>query len=471
MKKLYFIIPLIIILIFAGVFLFSYYGETSTDVLVIGAGAAGMSAAIEAHDNGADVILVEKMPTVGGNTAKAYDGINGAYTSVQKEKNIPDSEEIFLNDGIDAGHGENITCLLTTLVENSAENIEWLKNMGIDLSDVVLLAGHTFPRTHRPSGDERVGLSISNGLENQVLSRNIDLRLETKAIDLILGSDNKSVVGATIETAEGKIVDIKANKVIIATGGFGGSQQVFVAYNKSLVGYETTNQPGATGDFIYLTKGLDVDYINMSYIQIHPTVEPDYGVHISEALRGNGGILINESGKRFVDELDYKGHLSKKLIELPSKTAYLVFDESVRKSTSEVESYIDDKIVYSANSIESLAEMLFIEPGVLEQTITDYNNSVSIGFDSEFLRVNLDHPIDGNNLYAIKVWPGVYYCIGGLLINENAQVLSKDNVPIDGLYAAGEATGGIHGEDRLSGNSLAGAVAFGRIAGKHAALN
>jgi fumarate reductase flavoprotein subunit len=471
MKKLIIIIAICIVLSLSFIFINPFFNDTKTDVLVIGAGAAGMSAAIEAKDNGADVILVEKMPTVGGNTAKADDGINGSYTSIQELKNISDSKDIYLEDALIAGHDKNNRRLLETLVDNSAENITWLSDMGIDLTDLVLLAGHSYPRTHRPSGDERVGFLIANGLKNQVLSRGIDLWLETKAVDLLYDESGKNVFGATVETAEGKIINIKAKKTIIATGGFGGSQQVFVSYNESLIGYETTNQPGATGDFIYLTQNLDVEYINMSYIQIHPTVEPDYGVHISEAVRGNGGILIDETGKRFVNELELKDSLSKKLIALPSKTAYLFFDDKVRNSTKEVESYIADKIVFSANSIEGLAAQLFVDADILKNTINDYNNAVKVNFDSEFHRQNLDNAIEGRNYYAIKVWPGVYYCIGGLPVNENAQVLSKDNTPIQGLYAAGEATGGIHGEDRLGGNSLAGAVAFGRIAGKHAALN
>jgi len=469
MKKIVLIISILIVLSIVAFIVYPTFEESKTDVLIIGAGAAGMSAAIEASDNGANVILIEKMPTVGGNTAKALDGINGSYTSVQELKNVPDSEGAYLEDALSAGHDKNDMDLIATLVENSSGNIDWLTSLGVDLSDLVLLGGHTYPRTHRPSGDERVGTAITDALENQILSRGIDLRKETKAISLILDKEGKTVIGATVENPEGKIIDIKAKSVIIATGGFGGSQQVFVEYNESLIGYETTNQPGATGDFIHLTQALNVEYIDMSFIQIHPTVEPDYGVHISEAVRGNGGILIDESGHRFVNELELKDSLSETLVVLQSKTAYLLFDDKVRQSTKEVESYIDDRIVYTASSIESLSGQLKIDPIILNQTIENYNTAYENGYDAEFGRTNLDHPLSGDNFYAIKVWPGVYYCIGGLPINEYAQVIGNDDAPIEGLYAAGEATGGIHGEDRLGGNSLAGAVAFGRIAGKHAA--
>jgi len=434
-----------------------------TDIVIIGSGASGMSAAIEANANGSDVVLLEKMPIVGGNTLKATAGLNGILEENQHEY------EMFIDDILESAYYTNNELLVELLAYKSTDTLNWLMDLGCDLSDEGILAGHSKARTYRPEGGEPVGSEIVTTLYNTIRDENIDIRLENTAIEIL--QKKGKVHGVVVVDREGKLYTIYCDKIIIATGGFGGSEEEYVYYNKALKGFKTTNQPGANGDFITLTENLDVKLIDMNYIQTHPTVEPDYGVLITEAIRGNGGILVNNSGKRFTDEMNFRDILSSKMLAQKDKEVYLIFDENIRESLNAIDYYISMGLVVTSESNGGLAEMLEIDPTVFASTIERYNKAVSSGIDIDFDRENLPMQIKTNPYYAIKVWPGVHYCMGGIMINEKSQVLATDGNVIDGLYASGECTGGIHGQNRLGGNSLLDALTFGRIAGYEASIN
>lgn len=454
------ILPLALILVVFISFLLIRKPTESADVVVIGSGASGMSAALEAESKGYQVILLEKMPYVGGNTLRATAGINGLRPDEEGSK---DSVEQFEEDMLASGHFNNNPQMVKILVENSQQAIEWLEGKGVDLSDVGILAGHHYPRTYRPSGGKPVGNEIVHKLEAAVLASTIDLRLENKAYEIL--SDGQGVKGVYAENKYGKQYLIKTPNVIIATGGFGGSPETFVYYNQKLKGYATTNSPSATGDFIDLVKGLNVKLVDLDYIQTHPTVSPEYGVLITEALRGNGGILINNSGKRFANELENRDILSEDILKQAGKEVYLVFNEAIRDSLDATNHYVDMKILLQGDSLEDLSAQMRIDQSDLKTTIETYNAYVDAGLDTDFGRQDLKVKLLDGPFYAVKVMPAVHYCMGGILIDEDARVLDINEQPIVGLYASGEATGGIHGMNRLGGNSLLDAVVFGRIAG------
>ena len=437
----------------------------TADVIVIGAGASGMSAAIEANNLGKSVILLEKMPYVGGNTARATAGINIVGSPFQKLKGIEDSKDLFVSDVLVSGHSENNLIMVEKLADESASALDWLIDMGADLSDIGILAGHSVARTHRPSGGEPVGSEIVSILKKTIDGLDIDLRLETKAIEIITDTDG-SVEGVKVIDRTGRSYTIHTENVIIATGGFGGSPEQYVYYNQKLKGYKTTNSPSATGDFINLVAPLKVKLVDMSYIQTHPTVSYEYGMLITEALRGNGGILVNNKGKRFADELENRDLLSEDILMQPDQEVYLVFNEAIKKSLAATNDYINMAIVDASDTIEGLAESIRVDRQSLEQTIMDYNSYVNEGVDLDFDRKSLERKLEEGPYYAIQVLPGVHYCMGGILIDERARVIDESGQPIIGLYASGEATGGIHGLNRLGGNSLLDAVVFGRIAGR-----
>ena len=205
---------------------------------------------------------------------------------------------VFFEDVMASGHYENDPEMVKTMIEASGDALKWLTSIGADLSDVGILAGHSAARTYRPSGGQSVGGEIVRKLETYLATTSIDLRLENKATEILCDAGG-AVCGVTVEDGYGRTYEIRTSSVVIATGGFGGSAEVFVRYNPNLKGYATTNTPGATGDFIELAEGVGAKLVNLEAIQTHPTVSTDYGVLITEALRGNGGILVNNQGAPF----------------------------------------------------------------------------------------------------------------------------------------------------------------------------
>lgn len=460
------IIGILILLLFvAGLIYNNTRLLDSADVIIIGAGASGMSAAIEASNTGNKVILLEKMPYVGGNTSRATAGINIVGSPYQALEGKKDSKELFVSDVLVSGHSENNLIMVEKLADESASALSWLTDMGADLSDVGILAGHSIARTHRPSGGQPVGSEIVRVLKETIEALNIDLRLETKATEILTDASG-SVIGVKVIDRTGRTYTIKSDHVIIATGGFGGSPEQYVYYNQKLKGYKTTNSPSATGDFVGLVKDLNVQLVDMSYIQTHPTVSYEYGMLITEALRGNGGILINNKGMRFSDELENRDLLSEDILAQPNQEVYLIFNEAIKSSLAASTDYINMAIVRSSESLEGLAGVIRVDHTRLIETIETYNRYVVDGQDLDFGRKSLERQLAEGPYYAIQVIPGVHYCMGGILIDEKARAIDGNGAPIPGLYASGEATGGIHALNRLGGNSLLDAVVFGRIAGR-----
>ena len=452
----------IVFAIFGGIVMFLERPER-TDVVVIGAGASGISAAIEAKQAGLSVVLLEKMPRIGGNSSRATGGMNGVNSQLQIEEGIIDSEKSYLADTLEAGHYQNDRYLAEILVEKSGQALDWLIGFGADLTDLGRLAGHQMDRTHRPSGGAPVGSEVVRVLGDQLVRLEINLRVENKVIELLY--EDNQVTGVLVRNEEGREYEIMAHAVVIASGGFGGSSERFVFYNPDLKGFKTTNHAGATGDYIDLVADLPIDLIDMEKIQAHPTVEPHFGILITEAIRGNGGILINVEGNRFTDEMAFRDILSDEMRQQPQGQNFLIFDESIRKGLSAADAYINMHLAKEAQTIDEMAQKLGLDTAVLTRSIERYNGFVAGGSDDDFGRRDLPVQLRAP-FYAILVEPGVHYCMGGLPINENAQVLDRDGNPISGLFACGEATGGIHGNNRLGGNSMTDSIVFGRIAGQ-----
>lgn len=442
-----------------------------TDVIVIGAGGGGLSAAIEAHDAGANVIIVEKMPFVGGNTARATGGINAAGTAFQKEAGIEDTVEVHFADTMKGGEELNDPELVKFMTENAAPAIAWLTDLGADLSDVGSLGGASFKRAHRPTGGAPVGDHLVNVLFQNTTSRNITTMLNTEATEVIYENDKVTGIKA-IETVNGEKVNytIKADAVIIASGGFGNNPELYTQYQPQLDGFISTNQPGATGDGIILAEALGADLTDIEQIQIHPTVHTETAALITEAVRGNGAILVNAKGERFTDEMSTRDKVSAAILEQEGGSAYLVFDQTVRESLKAIEKYVAQGLTVEGETPEALASALNMDGTTLKTTIDTWNKAVESGTDSAFNRsAGMEIPFTKAPYYAIPMAPGVHHTMGGIKINTDAQVINKEGNPINGLFAAGEVTGGVHGAERLGGNALADIIVFGREAGTNAA--
>jgi len=439
-----------------------------TDVVVIGSGGAGLSAAVAARDDGARVIVLEKEPVPGGNTKLAAGGMNAAETKSQQKLGIVDHRQSMIDDTMKGGHNINDPALVAVLANQSAASIEWLTSLGADMTDVGRMGGASVDRSHRPSGGAGVGAHVAQVLWDGAVSRGAQIRFNSRVVRL-LQNDSGGVAGVLVQGAHTGYYTIKATAVVLATGGFARNNPLVASLDQNLEGFENTNQPGATGDGLEVARLAGAATRDLEYIQAHPTYSPVGGVLVTEAVRGNGAILVNRSGLRFVNEITTRDKAAAAILGQDGGRAYLVFDDSVRRSLSKIESFVHLQIVIEAPSIEALAEKIEVPPVALAQTLETYNGFVESGRDTDFERPDLPRELVTGPFYAIEITPAVHHTMGGVMIDTRTEVLGETGEPIPGLFAAGEATGGVHGSNRLGGNAVSDIITFGRLAGAAAA--
>lgn len=443
--------------------------EYEADVVVIGAGGAGMTAAIQAAQDGeTNVVILEKMPVTGGNTTRSTGGLNAAYTKYQKEQGIEDSVELFVEDTMKGGKNLNDPELVQTLAENSADAVDWVNDIGGDLSVVGQFAGASVKRIHRPSDTSAVGPMLVKTLNAKVAELNIPVFLETKA-EHILVDEKGAVSGVEATGKDGKPFTIKCRAVVLATGGFGANAEMVEKYRSDLKGFCTTNHSGATGDGIVMAEELKAGLVDIDQIQTHPTVNPKTTTMYTEGVRGNGAILVNKEGKRFVNELETRDVVSEAILAQTDKQCYMIFDQAVRDSLKAIENYIKAGIVTEADTPEALGEAIGIDGTTLAETLKQYGEYQVSGTDAEFGRESMEQPLNQPKYYACLCAPAVHHTMGGVKINTQTQVIKEDETVIPGLFAAGEVVGGVHGANRLGGNAVTDIVVFGRISGSAAA--
>lgn len=454
-------------LLAAMTFAASYGAENiTTDVVVVGGGGAGLSAAIAAKEKGANVVLVEKMLMLGGNTNYATAGINAANTKLQKKLGIEDNAELFYNDTMKGGKNVNNPELVKKLTADSANIIDWLTERGADLSEVVFTGGQSAKRTHRPAGGQAVGPVIVDALAETAEKDGIDVRTESEVTKLIKTGDK--VTGVEVKH-KGETYNITAKAVVMATGGFGANAKMVAEYKPSLEGFGSTNSPAITGEGIKMVKAVGGDLVDMTEIQTHPTVVHKKTAMITEAVRGEGAILVNREGKRFVSELETRDVVSKAELEQTGKSAFLVFDQEVREKLGAINGYVRKGFTVEGATVEELAKKIGVDAKGLVDTMAKYNGYVKAGEDKDFGKTALPRELLKAPFYAIEVSPAVHHTMGGVRINTNAEVLTADGKVIPGLFAAGEITGGVHGANRIGGNAVTDITVYGKTAGENAA--
>ena len=494
--------------------------EETVDVVVVGAGGAGMTAAITATDAGKKVIVVESQPIAGGNSVRSTGGMNAAKTPYQDknefkeaagvEKTLAtaaekfadnetitalaatvksqwdayqanpqgyfDSVELMELDTMIGGKGKNNPELVKALAENSADAIEWLASIGAEVKNVGAFGGASVKRIHRPVNADgkvtAVGAYIVPILEKNLQDRNVQFLFDTTANEIIM-KDGKAV-GIKATGKDGHKVTINAKSVVIATGGFGANAEMVEKYKPELKGFATTNAEGAQGQGIDMATAAGAATVDMDQIQIHPTVhiEEDGNAHlITEGLRGDGAILVNAEGKRFYDEVSTRDKVSAAIIEQTDKSAWLVVDQAMVDKSAVIAGYIKSGYTVTGATYEELAKAMGVDEATFTSTMNTWNQAVEAKSDAEFGRTSFANPLTTAPYYAIKITPAVHHTMGGIVINPKAEVLNEKGEAISGLYAAGEVTGGVHGANRLGGNAVADFVVFGRISGQSAADN
>ena len=493
-------------------------GETvsyDADVVVIGAGGAGMTAAMTAADAGQKVVILESQAMVGGNSARATGGMNAAKTVYQDENEFDqaagvektlataaekyadnetitalaktvseqwaayqanptgyfDSVELMELDTMVGGKGINDPELVKTLCEGTADAIDWLDENGITLH-VSSFGGASVKRIHRPVNEEgkvvSVGAYMIPLLQENCEKRGIDIVLNT-TVDTILTDANGAAVGVSGTDKDGNTVVVNAKSVILATGGFGANLDMVTQYKPELAGFMTTNAAGAQGQGIEMATAIGAGTVDMDQIQIHPTVEANTAALITEGLRGDGAILVNANGERFIDEVGTRDVVSAAEIAQPGSYSWLIVDQAMVDASSVIQGYIKKGYTKTGATYEELAKELDVDPATFANTMETWNGYVEAKNDPDFGRTSFANPLNNGPYYAIKVTAGVHHTMGGVTINSATEVLKEDGTVIPGLFAAGEVTGGVHGANRLGGTAVADFVVFGRIAGESAA--
>lgn len=440
----------------------------SFDVVVIGAGGAGMTAALSANDAGANVIVLEKMAVAGGNTCFAEGGMNACGTKVQAEAGIEDSVELFAADTYKGGHDLGNKELIEYLCAHSNEAVERLAERGMFLTKLSTSGGASVPRIHRPEDGSAVGKYLVKHLCERCQERGIDV-VTHMTVQEILVEDGRIAGVRALDDRSGLVTEYRAPAVIVAAGGFGANHEMLAQYRPELLHAVTTNQPGAQGEGIALAQATGADVVDIEQIQVHPTVEQSTSILLSEGIRGDGAVLVNSEGARFTDELLTRDVVSAAEWEQPGGWAYAVFDRKVYDENKSIKEKFEKKnLALVADSLEALGAQMETDTTAFIATMDAYNSAIASGADDPQGRWKSRYPIDEPPFYAIKVAPGIHHTMGGLRIDAEAHVLDATGERIAGLFAAGEVTSGIHGGNRLGGNAICDINVFGHRAAESA---
>lgn len=405
----------------------------SFDVVVIGSGGAGLSAGIMAKEAGA----------------------------------TNDSPEIFFQDTMKGGHNLNNPALLKVFTENAKYSEEWLLDLGADFCfRKGRGGGQSVARSHGPCDGSPVGPEVLRVLLKKADSIGLDIRKQNQVVDI--GMKDGKISSVKVKTPKG-VETLDAKAVVLATGGFGANLDMVTKYRPELKGFSTTNHPGAQGEGLELAAKLGAGFTDIEQIQIHPTVVKKDGHLISESMRSRGGILLNHDGNRFCNELLTRDVVSQHVLAQKGGEAFLVYDQSIFDSNKLSRGYYEHGYSVKGDTLEDLAKKLDMPVENVKKTFEAYWEAHKTGVDKAFGRPEMVIALDKGPWYAAKITPGIHHTMGGVTIDPETHVLTKDGKVIQGLFAAGEVTGGVHGGNRIGGNAVTDIVTFGRIAGTNAA--
>ncbi|KAE8421904.1 fumarate reductase Osm1 [Aspergillus pseudocaelatus] len=455
-------------------------------VIVVGGGLSGLSAAHTVYLNGGNVLVLDKQAFFGGNSTKATSGINGALTRTQVDLGIQDSVKTFYEDTLKSARDKARPELIKVLTYKSAAAVEWLMDVfNLDLTLVSRLGGHSQPRTHRGHDAKFPGMAITYALMQRLeeLTEKEPERVQIvkKARVISVNKTGNTVTGVTYEydgethTADGI--------VILATGGYAadfGDGSLLKQHRPDTFGLSSTNGTHATGDGQKMLMEIGANGIDMDKVQVHPTglVDPKdptakFKFLAAEALRGEGGLLLNSDGQRFSDELGHRDYVSGQMWKEKEKGKWpirLVLNSKASNVLDFHTRHYSGRGLMKKISGKELAKEIGCGEAALQKTFQEYN-AIADGKQKDPWGKRFFHnmPFDINDTFHVALMePVLHFTMGGIEINEHAEVLNSEKQPFEGLYACGELAGGVHGANRLGGSSLLGCVVYGRVAGDSA---
>jgi flavocytochrome c len=459
--------------------------DAVVDVLVVGTGFAGLAAAIEARDAKADVLVIEKMPVPGGNSAINGGDFAAAGTKMQKDLGIEDSPELMLRDMLRSGGYLNHPELARMVAEQSASALEWAQvYVGAQFDRVNFHGGHSVKRAHQTVQRSGSGLVTRQLEKARALGARIELR--TKLVRLVADGSGR-VVGAEVrrgyrfpDDASGTRAFVKARKgVVLASGGFSQDVALRQMYDPRLTDqFTSTNHPGATGEAIMAACMAGAMDIQMDWIQLGPWTSPDekgfgYVPQFVERVVGYGVMVDPATGKRFFKETGNRKERADAIILLGHPAVIMADTANTMKMVDpgQLKGALENGSLRKFDTLEDLARAYVMPVDAFVEQVKRWNGYVEQKKDPDLDCMIFKDAVPNVTApyYAARLWPRVHHTMGGLAINRDAQVIGFDLKPIRGLYAAGEATGGVHGAVRLGSVAMADCVVFGRIAGRNVA--
>lgn len=467
------------------------WNETK-EFVIIGTGFAGLAAALEAHQGGMksdQILILEKMSFPGGNSVINGGAVAAAGTDMQKAEGIKDSPDLLYADIIKAGGGLAHPELARHIADESVENFYWLRDkIGVKFKAVTYHGGHSVKRSHAVESNSGAGFILP--MLERLKEVGIKPQLRTKVEQLIV-NDKGCVEGVKARTGytfgkeeSGKVVYIRATKgVLLATGGFSQNVKMRMSHDPHLTAaFTSTNQPGATGETIQQAQEIGANTIQMDWIQLGPWTSPDeqgFGVAplFVESAVGYGPMIDPATGKRFVKETGNRKVRADAIVAIGHPC--LIYTSAVNAKANIIGKNMTDELYKHAResgvvkeypTLKAMADDLKIPFDQLKKTNDDFNSYMKAKKDPEFDCMIFDNavPNEEGPFLAVRLWPRVHHCMGGLEINNKAEVLSCRGEPIKGLYAAGEVTGGVHGMVRLGTVAVADCMIFGRTAARTA---
>ena len=449
------------------------------DVVVIGAGGAGFSAAITARNAGANVVLLEKMPAVGGNSLISGAEMNVARNWVQPKLGInDDSPELHAQDTFKGGDGKGDMKVINVMTHQALDAAKWCRDyLGVRFEDdnLFFFGGHSRKRALIPVG--HTGTEFIAKFQAKADELGIPVITNMKAEELIKDKDGRVVgVKATMDGSE-YTFNAKGG-VVLATGGFGANPEMVKKYNPKIdERFKTTDAPGTTGEALYMAERAGAELVNMGYIQTYPICDPISGaIELIADARFDGAIMLNQEGKRFVEELQRRDVLSEAILNQTGQYCWVLWNDNIGKISNtvkahanEYEAFTKQGIMTTCDDLKCIADFTKIPFDQLRKTVKRVSDMAGKGNDKDFNHRAGLMDMQQGKYYVIKAVPSTHHTMGGVRINEKAEALTAEGKVIPGLWAAGEVTGVTHGTNRLGGNAYTDIIVFGRIAGEAAA--
>ena len=498
-EKIFYIILILLfslLLLYLFVFIFISNNKIDYDIIIVGSGLAGLTSTYELYKllpSNSKILLIEKENSFGGNSIKATSGINLLNTLIQISNNISDKYDIFYNDTYKSSKNLSDPNLIKTLIIHSHFlEKDFFNKINLNLSELSLLGGHSLPRTHRPK-NITVGYYLTSSIYNLLYKLNnkkLTIKFNASLVELTYNKKKNKINGMKyFDKKLDQIVYVKTKAVILCTGGFGydfnnsNNDSLIYEFAKNLTNFPTTSGKGSIGSGMKIARKIGAKLIDMNYIQIHPTsfvdLKDEFNKHkylAPELLRGKGGILINNKGERFCNELGYRDYVTQEIIKNCDKKIdndnkieqyecfLLLNQKGFNDYGKDINYYLSKNLIKKYSNFQEFSNKFNINYTNLNKTISDYNdcydNNKTDNFNKKYFYSNFNL---NKTIYVSIITPSIHYTMGGIKINNRTEVINDNNKIIKGLYAVGEVTGGVHGANRLGGNSLLECVVFGRI--------